>query len=188
MNVNLNIKTRLIDGLRYLHSLEKAVFEKYLLIGLACFGLLISTSVYFIYNTCGNLQAEITKLQNMKKKTRKLLFDYGSIDAEETRIKSVLEQHKNFDLKIYFELFCKEQGLAAAPGWNASTTPINEQVDEIALTATFKGLTTENLVHMLQEFDKTEIVYLKNIRIKTDKEKKITCEISLATVQTKAQG
>ncbi len=186
--MNLNIKTHCIEALRYLHGLEKAEFEKYLLIGLASFGLLIGTSVYLVYSTCNNLHQEITKLQNLKKKTRKLLLDFGSIDAEETRINAILEQHKSFDLKIYFELFCKEQGVAAAPGWNASTAVINPQVDEISLTATFKSLTTENLVRMLQEFDKTEVVYLKNIRIKTDKDKKITCEVTLATIQKKAQG
>jgi hypothetical protein len=186
--MNLNIKTYCIKGLSYLHRLEKAVFEKYLLIGLASFGLLIGSSVYLVYNTCQKFHQEITKLQNLKKKTRKLLLDFASIDAEETRINGVLEQHKSFDLKIYFELFCKEQGVAAAPGWNALTTAINQQVDEISLTATFKGLTTESLVRMLQEFDKTEIVYLKNIRIKTDKDKKITCEVTLATIQKKTQG
>lgn len=169
-----------------LHKLHEAEFKKYLLITLAILGIMIAGSVYLIYNTCSNLHTEILKLQTAKKKTRKLLIDFADIDAEETRLRGVLEQHKNFNLKIYFEQFCKEHGLSAVPNWDTSATPINPQVDEVALSATFKGLTTETLVRMLLGFDKTEIVYVKSLRIKSEKDKKIACEITLATVKTKA--
>lgn len=184
--MNFNIKTTLSGFVELIHSLDKKQFDKYLLMfigGLVCVATL---SIYFVYTSCKTLEADIIRLQATKKKTRRLLADYASIMAEETRLQGVLDQHKNFNLKVYFEQFCKEQGFNAAPGWDVSTNSINAQVDEIALTATFKGLTTESLVKMLQEYDKTEIVYIKNLRIKTEKDKKITCEIALATVKTKA--
>ena len=183
--MNLHIKTTLIEALRTVHSLEKQAFERYLLIGIAALGILLGAGVYFIYSTTSSLHQEIIKLQTAKKKTRKLLIDFADIEAEETRLRGVLEQHKNFNLKIYFEQFCKEHGFSAVPNWDTTTTQINPQVDEIALSATFKGLTTESLVRMLQGFDKTEIVYIKNLRIKNEKDKKITCDITLATVKTK---
>lgn len=183
--MNLNIKSFLIEKLRVIHNLEKPLYDRYLVIVLASLGVLIGGGVYFIYSTCNNLHTEITKLQNSKKKTRKLLIDFADIDAEETRLRTVLEQNKNFNLKIYFEQFCKDFGFSAVPNWDTTTTAINPQVDEIALSASFKGLTTESLVRMLQGFDKTEIVFIKNLHIKGEKDKKITCEITLATVKTK---
>ncbi|MBM3886984.1 hypothetical protein FJ364_03560 [Candidatus Dependentiae bacterium] len=186
--INVHIKKPLVEGLKYIHQLDRAMFNKYTAIGLGVMSLIIGSGIYFIYHSCSYYEKEIVKLQNMKKKTRKLLLDFNHIDAEEAQVKSMLNQHKNFDLKIYFELFCKEQGFTPSPDWNTSITPFNPQVDEIVLTATFKGLVTENLVRMLQGFDKTPVVYLKNMRIKTEKDKKITCEITLATIQTKTQG
>ena len=183
--MNLNIKPFLIEKLRFIHSLEEQQYTRHLLIVLAALGLFIGGGVYLIYNTCDNLHTEITKLQNSKKKARKLLIDFADIDTEETRLRSVLGNYANFNLKIYFEQFCKEYGFSAVPNWDTTTTAINPQIDEIALSATFKELTTESLVRMLQGFDKTEIVYVKNLRVKNEKDKKISCEITLATVKTK---
>ena len=183
--MNLKIKDFFIEKLYFIHSLNKQMYDRYLLITLASIGFFIGSSVYFIYNKCSTLHTEITKLQNSKKKARKLLIDFTDIDAEEIRLRTVLDQHKNFNLKIYFEQFCKEYSFSAVPNWDTTTTAINDQVDEIALSATFKAITTEGLVRMLQGFDKTEIVYIKNLHIKGDKDRKITCEITLATVKTK---
>jgi hypothetical protein len=186
--MNLTIKPHLVEVLRKIHALDKKVFEKYLFAGVVSLGLLIGSGVYFMYSISEDLRSDISRLVAMQKKTRRLLFDYASINAEEMRLQTVLEQHKNFNLKIYFELFCKEQNLNPTSSFETSSTPINDQVNEIALTATFKGLTTEKIVTTLQAFDKTEIVYLKNIHIKKDKERTVTCEITLATIQIKAQG
>ena len=186
--MNLKIKPYLIETLKSIHALDKKVFEKYLFAGIVGLVLLVGGGVYFMYLVSENLHNDINRLVAMQKKTRHLLFDYANINAEEMRLQSVLEQHKNFNLKIYFELFCKEQGLNPTSSFETSSTPINDQVSEIALTAAFKGLTTEKIVAMLQAFDKTEIVYLKNIHIKKDKDRTVTCEITLATIQIKAQG
>lgn len=185
-NFNFSLAKILKEKLLRLHELHESEFKKYLLITLGTLGIIITGSVYFIYTTSNSLHIEIHKLQASKKKTRKLLIDFADIDAEETRLRGVLEQHKNFNLKIYFEQFCKDQGVSAVPNWDTTATPINPQVDEIALSATFKGLSTEKLVLMLLAFDKTEIVYVKNLRIKTENDKKISCDITLATVKTKA--
>jgi hypothetical protein len=186
--MNLNIKVALTGIIQSIHALDKKEFDKYLLISIASLLLGVGASIYYVYNTCHSLETDIIRLQATKKKTRRLLTDYANIMAEEARLQAILDQHKNFNLKVYFEQFCKEQSFSAAPGWDVTTNSINPQVDEITLTATFKGLSTENLVKMLQEYDKTEIVYIKNLRVKTEKDKKITCEIALATVKTKAQG
>lgn len=189
MNFNIKafitIKTFLVAKLRFIHELKDQEYTRYLLVTLASIGLLIGGCMYFIYSTCSNLDTEIVKLQNSKKKTRKMLLDFATIDAEETRLRAVLEQHKKFNLTVYFEEFCKNSGFSATPGWSTTATVINPQVDEIALTATFKSQTTESLVRMLQIFDKTEIIYIKNLHIKSEPGKKITCEITLATVKTK---
>lgn len=181
-----NIKDFFIKWLRFIHNLETPIFKRYLMIALGVILLTTGSLIYFVYEQATSLHAEIIKLQNARKKTRRLLLDFVNIDAEENRLRAVLEQHKNFNLKIYFEQFCKEHSFTAAPNWDTTVTQINAQVDEIALSATFKGLTTENLVRMLQEFDKTEIIYVKNLRIKNEKNKKITCDVTLATVKTKA--
>lgn len=185
INIKFNIKAKLVEYLRAIHDLDEALFNRSLMIGLAAFALLVLGSVYYVYNSCRLIEKEIAQLQGSKRKTYNLLLDYASIDGEETRVRKVLDEHKNFNLKIYFEQFCKENGFSAVPNWDTTTTAENAQVDEIALTATFKELTMENLVRMLLAFDKTEIIYIKNLRIKSEKERKITCDVTLATVRTK---
>jgi hypothetical protein len=184
--MNLKINSFIEQAVLRIHSLAYKDFEKYLLATIASLGILAGAFTYFIYARSCTLHEEISRLQNMKKKTRKILLDFAAISEEERRLQAVLEENKNFHMKIYFETFCKENNITAVPGWDTVTTQINAQVDEISLTAGFKDMTTETLVKLLQEFDKKEIIYIKNVRIKSEKDKKVFCEITLATVRNKS--
>jgi hypothetical protein len=57
----------------------------------------------------------------------------------------------------------------------------------VCLPAEFKGYTTERLVQLLSVLDKEEIVYVKEVIIKADRDRKINFTLTLATNQLKSQ-
>ncbi len=96
-----------------------------------------------------------------------------------------MEKNKDFSLNQYFETFYKAQAIKPEDGWSSSTTILNAQFDEVELPATFKGQTTQKLVSILQEIEKQEIVYVKDLKVRADKNKTIVFDIVLATLRKK---
>jgi hypothetical protein len=170
----------------YLHYLSRKEQDRLLMATLASVALLVGGLIYFIHQKSTTLVASIKKMELLANKAVNLLQDYDKIQTEEDRIQAMLEKQKDFNIKIYFEQFCKEHNIMTSAEWDTSVVSINPQFDEITLPATFKDQTTEKLVKILEEIDKREIIYIKNLSIKTEKEKKhITVDITIATKKSK---
>ena len=169
-----------------IQQLNKKEFERYLIGGLAVVVLLMGCLVYFIHAKSNDMLSQIKKLETLANKSVKLLGDYEKIQGEEARLQAILGKQKDFNIQIFFEQFCKEQNIIPISGWRTPTDQINPSFEEIVLPASFKDQTTEKLVKILEEIDKREIVYLKNLTIKTDREtRKIAFDITIATKKSK---
>lgn len=170
----------------YLQGLTKKESERLLVIVLATTALVMGGIIYFIYQTSDSLVASIKRLEKLANKATIVLHDYEKIQSEENRVISMLERQKDFNIKIYFEQFCKEQNITPATEWDTYTESINPKFDEIRLSASFKDQTTQKLVKILEELDKREIIYIKNLSMKTEKEKqRIAFDITIATKKSK---
>jgi len=104
---------------------------------------------------------------------------------EEQRLKDILDKNKDFTMPGFFEQFCREQNIVPEQGWNPLSEPVNDKFDEIILKATFKGLSTEKLVKIIEALDKKEIVYIKQLEIHNEGENKINVDLTLATKKYK---
>ncbi len=166
-------------------QVSKKEFEKYVLVSLAVVCLLMGGVTYFIYSTSNGLVKDIKQLQKLAKKSARLVDDFELMQKEEEKIRKILNKHKGFNLGSFFEKFCKDQGVKPEPNWSPTSESLNPQFEEVSLAATFKGQATENLVKMLEAIDKNEILYVKELRIRKEKDKTITFDISLATQRSK---
>jgi hypothetical protein len=168
-----------------IHGLSKKEFEKYLMLSLGAMAFLTGGMIYYIYQRSSSLVTEIRQIEKLAKKSVKISAEYEKIKEEEERLQAVLEKNKDFNMKIYFEQFCKEQSLTPESGWDTSYESINEKFDEVSISASFKKQTTEKLISVFQEIDKKEIVYVKNLRIRKEKDKTIRFDFTISTKKSK---
>ena len=169
-----------------LQRLSKKEIERLIMIALASTAFLMGTLIYFIYKKSSSFVVSIKKIETIANKAVTLMHDYEKIQKEEDRITDILEKQKEFKLRTYFEQFCKEQNISPTPGWDTQEAIINPKFDEITLQAEFKDQTTQKLIKILEELDKREIIYIKELKIKTEKEKqRISFEIIIATKKSK---
>ena len=171
----------------YLQNLNKKDFEKYLVIFLVSITILFGSITYYIYTKSSEKVTQIKSLKELTNKITKIISDNEKMQQEEQRLQQLLEQNKDFSMKIFFEQFCREQNITPESGWEAIPLPIegSEKFDEIVLSTTFKGINTQTLTKILDALDKKEIAYIKELTIKNEDNKKITVDITLATKKYK---
>lgn len=143
---------------------------------------------YVIQQNKTELIEKIKQLNTLAEKAARVIADNKRMTDEEFRLKDILDKNKDFTIKGFFEQFCRDMGIAPEAGWDTRTETINEKFDEISLPAVFKNQTTEVLVKILDTLDKKEIVYLKELTIKRDKDiqGKISFDITIAAKRYKS--
>ncbi|KKP24267.1 MAG: hypothetical protein SZ59_C0002G0113 [candidate division TM6 bacterium GW2011_GWF2_28_16] len=173
--------------LKKIENLSKKEFEKYLKIIIAsifCFSMFLT----FLFHSKNNdLITEIRNSKNLASKTSDIVRLNKKMQQEEDKLQILLEQEKDFDLNVYFEQLCKEQNITPEPNWEPITQEFigSDKFDEVSLQATFKDQTTQKLVFTLQELNKKEIVYIKELIIRQQGNNKIEFDITLATKKFK---
>lgn len=140
---------------------------------------------YFIYSKSDELVKKIKKLETLANKSAHVLSEYQRLVAEQDRLKELFTQDQRFDIKIFFEDFCKEQSISAVKGWSTASKDISPSIAEVTLNASFKGLTMDKLVKVLDALQKKEIIYVKDLVIRSEGSKQISCDIKLATMSYK---
>ncbi|MFH0898052.1 MAG: hypothetical protein V1855_00550 [bacterium] len=178
----MELLTKLAEKIQHLSPKE---FQKYFTIFFVAILGAILGLVYYIYAESTELVASMKKIESLSGKSIALINKFERIQSEEDQIMALIEKNKDFDLREYFETFYKSQGLNPEGGWGTTANVLNPEFDEIELSASFKGQTTEKLVKILQELDKQKIVYVKELRMKADKNKTIIVDITIATLRKK---
>ncbi len=171
------------DAIEYITLLSEKDFKRQLGIILGIASLSAFGLVYYIYSKSASYQAGYKQLISQVQKTKQIMQENAVLQREEDRIQDMLEKNRDFSLKSYFEQFYREHKITPEPNWDTTINPIegNEAFEEVILPATFRNETTKKLVRILDDLDKKEIVYLKELVIKKEEEKTITFEITLAT-------
>jgi hypothetical protein len=175
----------IVNFINYLQSLSKKQIQQYFIVFVAGTLVLSGGMIYFIYSKSNDLFYEIKKQESLANKATVILEDNQKMEIEEKRVQAIIDQDRDFNIKSYFEGFCQTQGLPNQ-GWSdANIEELNDKFDEISLTASFKDLSTEKLVHILEEFNKKEIIYIKSLNVKQEPDKKISFSITIATKSPK---
>ena len=169
----------------YLEARERKQFYTLLLYFLGAVLCVSIGIIWVIFDKKSELIKRLKTLNNLTEKSFRIIEDNRRMTKEELRLKEVLDKDKDFTIKGFFELFCREQNLSPDP-WDARSEPVNDRFDEILLPATFKDITSDKLVKTLEALNKKEIVYLKEIVIKNTGRGKITVTMTIATKRYKS--
>jgi len=165
----------------YVQNLTKKQLERYIIAALIFAAVAAGFVTYHIYSKSTELLFQIKKIEDLSNKAVKVISDHEKLQQEAQRLQEVLDLNKDFNIKSYFESFCKEQNLSPDPGWDTRIDDVNDRFDEISLSATLRGITTETLVKVLELLDKKEIVYIKELSLKNEANKRIIVDIVIAT-------
>lgn len=167
----------------FIQTLSPREFKRYAFIGIGCLAVLLSIILYVVYTQSSALAAQLKKCEALGQKADGIVQQLTSLQRDEEKIIQMLDQHKDFNIKVYFENFIKEQGVNPSEGWNTSTPELlTAGLDKVTLTASFKGVNTQKIVTMLQSLRAQENVYVENWRIKKDqKSKQLTFDVVIAT-------
>jgi len=170
----------------YVINLSEKDFKNYLIGVLAGITSVTLLSFYFIYARSSKKVKNIRQLHSLVAKSTATLSQNEAIQWEEDRIQELLSQNKDFNIKSYFEQFCREHHIVPEANWDTIVNPLegNEKFEEVILAATFKNETTKTLVTLLDALDKNEIVYLSELVIKKQ-EDKISFDLVIATKKLK---
>jgi hypothetical protein len=169
----------------FLQHLTKKQFQQYFFMFLCSVCVVMGGMMYWIYIQSTNLLFEIKKIEALSQKSNKIIVDNERMQQEARRVQEIFDQNKDFTIKSFFETFCKEQGLNPEPGWSSRVEESNDRFDEVVLAATFKKQLTEKLVKILVALDKKDIVYIKDLTIRNEGDKRIAFDITIATKNMK---
>lgn len=159
----------LLQIIAHIQSLNKQDWQKQLAATIAAVFLFFAGVIYFIYQKSDTQITQIRELYKLKTKSEDLLDQYQQIAQEENRITALLEKHKDFTIKSYFEKFVKDNGLTPEPAWGDSyeITPVagSEKFEEERIVPSFKKLNTQNLIALLDKLERDLLLCLTQVTI-----------------------
>lgn len=169
----------------FIQNLNQALFQRYLIILLASVGVLALGITYYTYTSSAELVDQIKRIGTLSTKSAEIIAQEASLQQEQKRLLEIFDKEKDFNIKIYFEQFCKEQVITPELGWGDSIIEINDKISEIILRATFKGQNTEKLVRVLDALNKKEIIYVKEVTVRNEPSNRISFDLKFATIRYK---
>ena len=171
----------------YIQKLNKKDFEKNLTLFLVVIIISSLSVTYFIYTKSSDLIEKIRITKKLTLKTMNIIETHKKMQKEEDKLQKLLEEEKDFDIDTYFEQFCSEQKITSEGSWETTTQELagSDKFDEVSLSVTFKNQTTQKLVTILEALSKKDIVYIKELIIKNENNKKIIFDITIATKKFK---
>lgn len=169
----------------YLQDLPRKKFQQYLLLSIGGIALATGLLIYIIYQKKASLIQYTINLGKLSEKSAKIIGQNRTMTLEEQHIRDTIEKNKGFSMASFFEQFCREQNIAPEAGWEPHIEPVNDRFDEVVLPATFKNQTTKNLITILSALTQKDIVTIKELRIRTQPDRKITFDLTLASKKLK---
>lgn len=170
----------------YLQSLTKRQFLIYILGFLSAIFVIAIATIYFFFSYSHDLEFQIKKTALLSQRSQAIIAEHERLVAEKKKLQELFAKDKEFsDIKVYFEQFYKQQGLTPVKGWDTTAREVSSDYTEVLLNATFKGLSMQKIVTMLDAFQKKEVVYVKGLTIRSEGSKQVSADILLATAQQK---
>jgi hypothetical protein len=172
----------LIKISQFLQALSSKQFKQYLALAIGLVLALTCGLFFYIYSTCNALITQIKSIESLSKKSVNLLKEYKNFQENTRKVQDIIDQNREFDIKIYFEKLCKDQNVNPEQGWgDVKSQDINDQIKEVTLSATLKGQTTEKLVSFLDALGKSPMIQIKVLNVKKEENKKISFAVTLST-------
>ena len=158
--------TQLLNALFFLNKQE---FNKYLGSFLSSVGVIALLATYFINARSSSLVAHIKTLHEASRKSTEILTGFEKLQNEETKLATKLDENKDFNIRSFFEKFCKQADIAPENGWadsiETNELPLYPQFEEEIIRPAFKNQTTQTLIKLFEALEKEDRVMIKEIHL-----------------------
>jgi hypothetical protein len=171
--INLNERSRYLYGAAF-------VFTLFLLFG----GLL-----YYYWSARDTLLRRIKRINQEREEIQAVIMRYATVQKQQQQVQALLTKDKNFLIERYFRDIVNELGLeqknTKAP--EITEEDLGNEYSRLKLSASFTGLSMQQLTELLYRLEKNPRVSLVELDIlKTPKAPTVDSNIVIATLQPKA--
>jgi len=177
----------------WVQDLEEKDFFKYLGIMLVVLVVIISFLMYRYYRKIGSLQERIIDTNEIREeKVKEILTKHEIVKKRKAKVDAIIAKKEDFNILEVFEASLKKLNIEWTKREETSKDlPELEKYIESELNASIEGIKMDKLCRLLQEFEKNERIYTKELHIKKSDPKKtpeaIDVSLTIATLLPKAE-
>jgi hypothetical protein len=149
----------------HFYTLSSSEFKKQILIIIAATAFAAGCSIWYVATRSSDLVSEILALYKVSNETDGLVVHYEKMKTEEERINKILADHKDFNIKTFFEKLSHDQQLSVEGSWEAETMPIpgSDAFEETRLPIMIKGQSIDKIVKLLNALEKEPMIDIKEV-------------------------
>lgn len=179
-----------LDSLQsYLDNLDRKSFRNYSLAFFAVFMIAFSYLIYNFYSNVHSLKSKINVLNRKRRNVTELLQQYELVQKQKKQVEEILNKEKDFKIKQFFDEKLTKLGIIQnKKSADDSEGESIEGYTERKLDAVIENINTKQLAELLEELERTDRIYLKEVDIEKNKETPtITAHIIIATLEPKTE-
>lgn len=175
----------LLDRIRErLEKLDEKEFFKYgaIFIGIIC--ALAGAIIVRYYFKTSSLNKQMKRVNGLREDVKQILDRYERVKKQREEVDALLDKDEDFILEEYIERLRAKLHLTYTIE-SRTTAPRDEIYQEIAINAKFTNMNMRELTELLQEIEKTKLVYTKDLDILKSKSRPGTLDVSITIATLK---
>lgn len=177
---------------QYLYELDERTLYRYFIAFLASVATIMGLVVLLQYRAIKGITKNIKSLNAQRIEAQEILTRFQQVTHQKEAVESVLEKDKSFRIVGYVDTLLNNLQLSRNKGaYQPTTEPLegHDSYDEVTLIVPLTEITMRNLAELLNEIEKNERIYIKQLEIaKSQTRPAIDVTITLATLQTRTPG
>ena len=164
----------------WFESLDANTFRNYAIAAGGTIATLIVALTYFYYQSTSSFVQDIEKVNEDRLEVRKLLANADRVKRQQVVVRKMLEENIDFKINGYLtNVLEKLQIDRYAEPLTSTQTDQNEQYREDTASTTLTGISMKEVAELLQELEKTEKIYIKELSISRDKKRAGTVKVAI---------
>lgn len=170
----------------WFESLEEKTFRTYALATCGVVGVLCLGLVYLHYQSTSSFIQDIEEVNKERQEVRKLLTNADRVKRQQAVVRKLLEENIDFKISGYLKIDVLEklqlERFSEPP--KSSQSDQNEQYREDTASTVLTGISMKDVADLLQELEKKEEIYIKELTISRDKKRTgtVTATITISTL------
>jgi hypothetical protein len=177
---------------QYLDELDDRSLYRYFMGFLAGVAAIMGLVVLLQYRAINTITKKIKALNSQRIEAQEILTRFEQVTQQKEAVESVLEKDKSFRIVGYVDTLLNNLQLNRNKGpYQPTTEPLegHDTYDEVTLIVPLIEITMRNLAELLNEIEKNERIYIKQLDIvKSQAKPAIDVTVTLATLQPRTPG
>lgn len=172
----------------YIDNLDERQFKIYVLIFLAALGLFTGLILFRYYHSIRTLKRKITTINKKRTSVRELLERNELVKRQQKDVDAILAKEKDFKISQFFENILSTLAISKDQVQSLETRSedVLDGYTEWTLDARLNKLNMKKLTELLNEIEKEERIYTKELEIIKEQESPaIDVKITIATLEQK---